>query len=418
MGSIFIRVSAFHKECVCSMCPNGGGDPQNKSHWPGLDWVPAKEPFTKVETLSSFESETHLVRAGRTRPRSLPERSIECSAISKLAFSVPFVLPGLIMKLRLNQLFLGLVACLTLSPLMAQTDNKPLRIVVPFAPGGAQDVIARYLGAKLNGKLGTTVIVDNKAGAGGIVAADAVAKATDGATVLMATGGAITVAPQLQSKLPYDPRRDLVPVALIADTPMTVAVRSDSAYKTLADVLRDAKARPGQVSYASTGNGTVSHLTGALLGQAAGVTLLHVPYRGASPALTDLMGGQVSMIVTSAASIDPMVQSGKARVLGTFSKAQLPTLGNPPTVGEAGKLRGMEVPIWVGVMAPARMPADQVKKLSAALLEVCQLPETQQHFAQLGAVSTCGGSAELDKVIAEDSQRWADVVKLGGIKLD
>lgn len=322
------------------------------------------------------------------------------------------------MKLRLNQLFLGLVACLTLSPLMAQTDSKPLRIVVPFAPGGAQDVIARYLGAKLNGKLGTTVIVDNKAGAGGIVAADAVAKATDGATVLMATGGAITVAPQLQSKLPYDPRRDLVPVALIADTPMTVAVRSDSAYKTLADVLRDAKARPGQVSYASTGNGTVSHLTGALLGQAAGVTLLHVPYRGASPALTDLMGGQVSMIVTSAASIDPMVQSGKARVLGTFSKAHLPALGNPPTVGEAGKLRGMEVPIWVGVMAPARMPADQVKKLSAALLEVCQLPETKQHFAQLGAVSTCGGSAELDKVIAEDSQRWADVVKLGGIKVD
>lgn len=322
------------------------------------------------------------------------------------------------MKLRLNQLFLGLAACLALSPLMAQTDNKPLRIVVPFAPGGAQDVIARYLGAKLNGKLGTTVIVDNKAGAGGIVAADAVAKATDGATVLMATGGAITVAPQLQSKLPYDPRRDLVPVALIADTPMTLAVRSDSAYKTLGDVLRDAKARPGQVSYASTGNGTVSHLTGALLGQAAGVTLLHVPYRGASPALTDLMGGQVSMIVTSAASIDPMVQSGKARVLGTFSKAHLPTLGNPPTVGEAGKLRGMEVPIWVGVMAPAHMPADQVKKLSAALLEVCQLPETKQHFAQLGAVSTCGGRAELEKIIAEDSQRWADVVKLGGIKLD
>ena len=325
------------------------------------------------------------------------------------------------MKLRLKQLFLGMAACLALaplSPLMAQTDSKPLRIVVPFAPGGAQDVIARYLGAKLTGKLGGTVIVDNKAGAGGIVAADAVAKATDGATVLMATGGAITVAPQLQSKLPYDPRHDLVPVALIADTPMTVAVRSDSPYKTLADALRDAKARPGQVTYASTGNGTVSHLTGALLGQAAGVTLLHVPYRGAAPALTDLMGGQVALIVTSAASIDPMVQSGKARVLGTFSKAHLPTLGNPPTVGEAAKLRGMEVPIWVGVMAPARMPAEQVKKLSAALLEVCQLPETKQHFAQLGAVSTCGGSAELDKVIAEDNQRWANVVKLGGIKID
>jgi tripartite-type tricarboxylate transporter receptor subunit TctC len=310
-----------------------------------------------------------------------------------------------------------LAACLLLSPAVAQTD-KPLRIVVPFAPGGAQDVMARYLGAKLTDKLGATVVVDNKAGAGGIVAADAVAKATDGATVLMATGGAITVAPHLQSKLPYDPRRDLVPVALIADTPMTIAVRSDSAYKALDDVLRDAKARPGQVTYASTGNATVSHLTGALLAQAAGVSLLHVAYRGAAPALTDLLSGQVATIVTSAASIDPMVESGKARVLGTFSKAHLPTLGNPPTVAEAAKLPGMDVPIWVGVMAPARMPAEQLKKLSAALVEVCQLPEAREHFARLGAVTTCGGSAELAKVIAEDDQRWATVVRTGGIKID
>jgi tripartite-type tricarboxylate transporter receptor subunit TctC len=200
----------------------------------------------------------------------------------------------------------------------SQQNDKPLRIVVPFAPGGAQDVIARYLGAKLTDKLGAPVIIDNKAGAGGIVAADAVAKATDGATVLLATGGAITIAPHLQAKLPYDPVHDLVPVALVGDTPMTLSVRTESPYKTLADVLRDAKAKPGQVTYASTGNGTVSHLTGALLAQAGGVNLLHVPYRGAAPALTDLLGGQVALIVTSVASIEPMVASGKARVLGTF----------------------------------------------------------------------------------------------------
>lgn len=324
------------------------------------------------------------------------------------------------MKLRFNPLLLATLVCLGgQSPAMAQTDSgKPLRIVVPFAAGGAQDVIARYLGNKLGAKTGTPVIVDNKAGAGGIVAADFVAKANDGATVLMATGGAITVAPQLQAKLPYDPRRDLVPVALIADTPMTVAVRSDSPYKTLPELLRAAKAKPGELTYASTGNGTVSHLAGALLGQAAGVSLLHVPYRGAAPALTDLMAGQVTMIITSAASIDPMAQSGKARVLGTFSKAHLPSLGNPPTVSEATQLAGLEVPIWVGVMAPSRMPAEQQKKLSAALVEVCQLPETKEHFAQLGAVSACGGSAEMEKVLAEDSERWAKVVKLGGIKID
>ena len=324
------------------------------------------------------------------------------------------------MKLLLKHLALGLVsACLvTATPLRAQQNDRPLRIVVPFASGGAQDVIARYLGAKLTDKLGAPVIIDNKAGAGGIVAADAVAKATDGATVLLATGGAITIAPHLQGKLPYDPVHDLVPVALVGDTPMTLAVRTESPYKTLADVLRDAKAKPGQVTYASTGNGTVSHLTGALLAQASGVNLLHVPYRGAAPALTDLLGGQVALIVTSAASIEPMVASGKARVLGTFSRAALPSLGTPPTVGDATGLPGMDVPVWVGVMAPTRMPAATVEKLSAALVEVCNLPETKQRFAQLGAVNTCGGGAALNKVVTEDSQRWAKVIKQGGIKVD
>jgi tripartite-type tricarboxylate transporter receptor subunit TctC len=324
------------------------------------------------------------------------------------------------MKLRLKHLVLGLAAAagLAATPLWAQQNDKPLRIVVPFASGGAQDVIARYLGAKLTDKLGAPVIIDNKAGAGGIVAADAVAKATDGATVLLATGGAITIAPHLQAKLPYDPVHDLVPVALVGDTPMTLSVRTESPYKSLADVLRDAKAKPGQVTYASTGNGTVSHLTGALLAQAGGVNLLHVPYRGAAPALTDLLGGQVALIVTSVASIEPMVVSGKARVLGTFSRTALPSMGSAPTIGDATGLPGMEVPVWVGVMAPARMSAASVEKLSAALVEVCNLPETKQRFAQLGAVNTCGNAAALGKVVAEDSQRWAKVIKQGGIKVD
>jgi tripartite-type tricarboxylate transporter receptor subunit TctC len=304
-------------------------------------------------------------------------------------------------------------------PVAAQPADRPLRIVVPFAPGGAQDVIARYLGAKLTGKVGNgTVIIDNKAGAGGIVAADAVAKSTDGATVLMATGGAITVLPHLQSKLPYDPLRDLVPVALIADTPMTLAVRSDSPFQNVGDVLRAAKAKPGELSYASTGNGTLSHLTGALLAQAAGVQFLHVPYRGAAPALTDLMGGQVSMIVTSTASIEPMVATGRARVLGTFTKTEVGNLGKPPTIGKAGKLPDMAVPIWVGIMAPTHMPAEDVKKLSAALQDVCKLPETQEQFDKLGALRTCGTAADLQKVVAEDDQRWARVIKQGGIKVD
>ena len=320
------------------------------------------------------------------------------------------------MPLRPPRAALALLAAACVTAASAQAE-KPLRIVVPFAPGGSQDVIARYLGSKITTRLGVPVIVDNKAGAGGIVAAESVARSNDGATVLLATGGAITVAPHLQ-KLPYDPRRDLVPVALVADTPMTLAVRSDSAYRTLADLLKDARARPGQLTYASTGNGSVSHLTGALLSQAAGVDLLHVPYRGAAPALTDLLGGQVSMIVTSAASIDPMVESGKARVLGTFSQARMQALGHPPTVGGATGLAGMDVPVWVGFMAPTHVPLDRLEKITAALLEACALPETREQFARIGAVNTCGGRAEMEKVVTQDDARWDKVIRTGGIKTE
>ncbi|MCZ2495538.1 tripartite tricarboxylate transporter substrate binding protein [Xylophilus sp. Kf1] len=321
------------------------------------------------------------------------------------------------MLFRLPKITLALLAGLVVTAASAQSE-RPLRIVVPFAAGGSQDVMARYLGSKLTVKLGVPVIVDNKAGAGGIVAADYVAKSSDGATVLLATGGAITVAPHIQAKLPYDPRRDLLPLTLVADTPMTLAVRSDSPYRTMADLLKDAKARPGALSYASTGNGSVSHLTGALLDQAAGVDILHVPYRGAAPALTDLLGGQVTMIITSAASIDPMVENGKARVLGTFSKNRLEGLGQPPTMNAASGLKDMDVPVWIGVMAPSRVPLEHADKIAAALMEACQLPETREQFARIGAVTTCGGKAEFEKVLTQDDARWARVVKLGGIKVD
>lgn len=315
-----------------------------------------------------------------------------------------------------SRLALAVCCALFAGTAFAQAD-KPLRIVVPFAAGGSQDVIARYLGSKIGARLGFPVIVDNKAGAGGIVAADYVAKSTDGATLLMATGGAITVAPHLQ-KLPYDPQRDLQSVALVADTPMTLAVRSDSPYRNLADLLKDAKARPGRVSYASTGNGSVSHLTGALLAQASGTDILHVPYRGAAPALTDLLGGQVSMIITSAASIEPMVVSGKARVLGTFSKERLMELGHPPTVNDASGLKGMDVPVWVGLMGPVHTPPERLDRIVAALIEACRLPETREQFARIGAVNTCGGKAEMEKVVAQDDARWDKVIRTGGIKVE
>jgi tripartite-type tricarboxylate transporter receptor subunit TctC len=199
---------------------------------------------------------------------------------------------------------------------------------------------------------------------------------------------------------------------------MTLDVRSQSPYTSVADVLRDAKARPGQVSFGSTGNGTVSHLTGELFAQTAGVQLLHVPYRGAAPAITDLLGGQVALMVTSATSIEPMVQDNKARALASFTTARLPTLRGAPTMAEASGFKGLEVPVWVGLLAPAKTPPAQVEKLAAEITAICKLPETQERFKGLGAIPACAGSKELDKVIADDFERWGKVIRQGNIKAE
>lgn len=326
------------------------------------------------------------------------------------------------MKIRLKLLAAALAAAAPFSFAQAPApfpDGRPVHIVVPFAPGGAQDVIGRYLGNKLTARLGVPVVVDNKAGAGGVIAADFVAKApADGTTLLLATGGAISIAPHLNTRLLYDARKDLAPVAMVADTPMTLGVRAQSPYASVADVLRDAKARPGQVSFASTGNGTISHLTGELFAQTAGVQLLHVAYRGAAPALTDLLGGQVALIVTSSASIDPMAEDKKARVLASFTTGRLPNLKGTPTMAEASGMKGLEVPVWVGLMAPAKTPAAVIDKLSAEIVAVCKLPETQERFSGLGALTVCGGAKELGKVVADDYERWGKVIRQGNIKTE
>lgn len=320
-------------------------------------------------------------------------------------------------KLLLSATLLASAASHAQAPAPAPSSGTPLHIVVPFAAGGAQDVIGRYLGTKLQARLGVPVIIDNKGGAGGEIAADFVAKATpDGNTLLLASGGAISIAPHLNPKLSYDPRKDLVPVALVVDTPMTLAVRAQSPYQTVADVLKDAKAHPGTVSYASTGNGTISHLTGELLAQTAGVHFLHVPYRGAGPAMTDLMGGQVSMIVTSSASIAPMADDKRARVLASFTTQRLANLKGAPTMNEATGFKGLEVPVWGGLMAPAKTPAAVIEKLSTEIQAVCNLPETQERFHGLGALTTCGGSKEMEKVVGDDYARWGKVIRQGNIK--
>ena len=305
---------------------------------------------------------------------------------------------------------------------MAQSSGsgKPVRIVVPFSAGGSQDAIARYLANKLAGKLdGASVIVENKGGAGGTIAANQVAKSTpDGTMVLMATGGPITIVPHLRSGLPYDSLKDLVPVALIADTPMTLAVRAESPYRTIHDLLNDARARPGQVSIASNGTGTISHLVSELFAQKAGVKILPVPYRGAGQVVTELLGGQIDSMVASSASVEGIVKEKRARVLGTFTSARIPSLKDVPTVVEATGVAGLEVPVWVGLLAPAGTPQARIDAMAKEVMEICQSKETQDMYYGLGGLPTCGGPADLAETIRVDYQRWADVIRTGNIKIE
>ncbi|MCC5979926.1 MAG: tripartite tricarboxylate transporter substrate binding protein [Salinarimonas sp.] len=291
-----------------------------------------------------------------------------------------------------------------------------LRIVVPFSPGGAQDTLARWYAQHLEERTDMSVVVDNRPGAGGSLAADEVAQADpDGWTILQASGGAITIAPHLR-ELPYDPQNDFVQIAMIADTPMTLAVRADSPFETLDDVIEAAREQPGEYAFASTGHTSVSHLTGTLLAEAADIELLHVPYQGAAPGLSDLLGGIVPLMVTSAASIDPMVAAGEARVLAVFSPIELPNLEGVPTVEEVLGTDGLNSPVWTGYLAPAGTPQERIDELSAAIQEICELPETRDRYMSLGAAQTCGDAAALAETMAVDFERWGEIIQAAGIE--
>ena len=326
------------------------------------------------------------------------------------------------MHLCCKMMIAGCLSIGVIGPAAAQEPaflgGRTIKIVVPFAAGGAQDVIARLIAEKLSPRLGNAIIIENKGGAAGIPGADSVAKAEpDGATLLMATGGAITIAPNRPQKLPYDPIADFASVALLADTPMVIAVSAQRRYATLGDLIADARRRPGEITYASTGAGTVSNLTGELMSQALDIKLVHVPYRGASPAFPDLISGRVDAMVTSSASIDPIVAGGQARVLATFTGSRLANFADVPTIGEAANLKDLEVPVWAGILAPAKTPAPVIERLAKELTAICAESDTHDRFAKIGALTTCGNPAALTTVIEKDLDRWKTVISKGNIKL-
>ena len=303
-------------------------------------------------------------------------------------------------------------------PAAADWPNKPIRWVVPFPPGGAMDAIARTLGEKAAKSLGQPFVIENKPGAGGNIGADFVAKQPgDGYTMMITSIGMATNKP-LYGKLNYDPVKDFAPVSLLAVVPnvlVTNATQSD--VKTARDVIAAARKAPGQLTYASAGNGTSIHLAGEVFTSLAKLDMLHVPYKGSGPAVSDLLGGQVNYMFDSITSARPHIESGKLRALGVTTAKRSKTLPNVPTLAEAG-LPGYEVSPWFAVFMPAATPKDIVAKVNAALLEAMKDPDVVKRFETIGAEPVGSTPEEMAQHLARESERWTKLIQERGIKLD
>ena len=303
---------------------------------------------------------------------------------------------------------------MTATSAFAAFPDKPIRLVVPFAPGGGTDLIARTLGAGMSTELGQQVIIDNKPGAGTIIGTDAVAKsAPDGYTIVIASF-AHAVNPSLVAKLPYAADKAFTPITLIGRGPNVLVVRTESPYKSVADIIAAAKAKPGKLNFASQGNGTSAHLAGEMFMNLAKVDMVHVPYRGAGPAITDLLGGQVDMIFGTAAAVSNMVDNGKLRALAVTTAESSAAFKGVPAIGAT--VPGYAVESWYGLYAPAGTPAEVIQKLNAAAKKAARSPEFSKKVEQEGLAVVASDPAELDRYVKAEEARWRKIVKENNIK--
>ena len=316
-------------------------------------------------------------------------------------------------------MLLGLLcAPIALAQVPANYPDKPVKIIVPFPPGGAADTFARLAGQKLSETWGNKqVIIDNRPGAGGIIGTEATAKApADGYTFLMVTIGH-AVNPFMYSKLPYDTRAELTPVAVIANVPSLVVVGPASPHKTLRDLLGAARAKANDVQFATSGIGSTSHVGAALMESLAGVDMLHVPYKGAAPALQDVMGGRVPMSVDIITSSIQLVKADKLRALAVTSAKRAPQLPDVPTVAEAG-IPGYDFAAWYMLIAPAKTPAAMVEKVNADLRKIATLPDFRKRIEDIGGEVLSMGVKESNDYLNSEFTRWAKVIKDRNIKAD
>ncbi|MBS0426916.1 MAG: tripartite tricarboxylate transporter substrate binding protein [Proteobacteria bacterium] len=315
---------------------------------------------------------------------------------------------------------LALATASLLATAVAHADtwpSRPIRLVVPFPAGGGTDIIARELTNKLT-SYGYTFVVDNKPGSGGNLGVDAAAKAApDGYTLVLGQTSNLAINPTLYSKLPYDPVKDLTPISLVATSPLVIVAGTATPYKTLADLVKAARAKPESINFASSGNGTVSHLAMESFQKAAGIQLTHIPYKGAAQGITDVISGQVQLYVSSVPTLQAHIKSGKMHPLAITSLQRAPDLPQVPTVAESG-YKGFDAITWFGILGPAGMPKDIVAKLNADINKALQDPVLKQKLSGQGA-DVVGSSAEdFAKLIRDDIPRWGKLVKDSGAKVD
>lgn len=295
--------------------------------------------------------------------------------------------------------------------------SRPVRLLVPFAPGGTTDVVARVVGAKLAEVMGQPVVVDNRAGGSTIIGTEALARAApDGYTIMLATPD-FTVNPSLQPKLPYDTLKDFAPIALIGTYPMVMVANADHKLASAGDVVAQAKARPGQINYASAGNGSMPHLCAEMFNSLAGVKLTHVPYKGNGPAVADLLAGHVSLLFTGGPAVASHVKSGKLKMLAVSTAKRHASLPDVPTVAESA-VPGYEVTAWFGFIAPAGVPQEVIARLNADISRALQAPEVRGKLSSLGAELSAGTPEAFGKLIRDEIDKWGRVVRAANIKME
>jgi tripartite-type tricarboxylate transporter receptor subunit TctC len=295
--------------------------------------------------------------------------------------------------------------------------DKPVRFIVPFPPGGGNDILARAIGPKLSELLGQPVLIDNRAGAGGNMGTDLAAKsAPDGYTIVIASNQ-VTINPWLYSKLPFDIEKDLVPVAQAASVPMVLVVNPEVKANNVREFIALAKANPGKLNHATPGTGTPQHIAFEVFNHAAGINVTHVPYKGTGPALADLIGGQVQSAIGTMASVEPYVKAGKLKALGVTTPRRSQAMPNVPTIAESA-LPGFEVPLWYSILAPAGTPRDVVARLSADIAKVLQTPDVRERLTGQGFEVHYLNADQMADLMKRDTARWQKSIKEIGLKLD